>query len=315
MNVKKANKLQNFIYLSITAAIVTIVLKFYAYYITGSMGFLSDSLESFVNLFAAIFALIMLNLSQKPADDGHDYGHSKAEYFSSAAEGALILVAAFSIIWSAINRIINPRPLENINTGLLFSFLASLVNLSVGIILIKNGKKNKSLLLEADGRHLMTDVWTSVGVILGIIVVKYTGWLIIDPVIAILVAINIIYTGYILISRSASGLMDAAIPEDDLKKVIIYLESLKDKQIEYHSLLTRAAGQRKFISMHLLVPGEWTVKKGHDCADDIEEAIVDMFDEPVTVSTHIEPVEDPASLKDIGIDRQKRYKGQQVHPQ
>ncbi|MDD2248059.1 MAG: cation diffusion facilitator family transporter, partial [Proteiniphilum sp.] len=254
-------------------------------------------------------------LSQKPADDGHDYGHSKAEYFSSAAEGALILVAAFSIIWSAINRIINPRPLENINTGLLFSFLASLVNLSVGIILIKNGKKNKSLLLEADGRHLMTDVWTSVGVILGIIVVKYTGWLIIDPVIAILVAINIIYTGYILISRSASGLMDAAIPEDDLKKVIIYLESLKDKQIEYHSLLTRAAGQRKFISMHLLVPGEWTVKKGHDCADDIEEAIVDMFDEPVTVSTHIEPVEDPASLKDIGIDRQKRYKGQQVHPQ
>ncbi|ULB33076.1 MULTISPECIES: cation diffusion facilitator family transporter [Proteiniphilum] len=314
MNVKKANKLQNFIYLSITAAIVTIVLKFYAYYITGSMGFLSDSLESFVNLFAAIFALIMLNLSQKPADDGHDYGHSKAEYFSSAAEGALILVAAFSIIWSAINRIINPRPLENINTGLLFSFLASLVNLLVGIVLIKNGKKNKSLLLEADGRHLMTDVWTSVGVILGIIVVKYTGWLIIDPVIAILVAINIIYTGYILISRSASGLMDAAIPEDDLKKVIIYLESLKDKQIEYHSLLTRAAGQRKFISMHLLVPGEWTVKKGHDCADDIEEAIVEMFDEPVTVSTHIEPVEDPASLKDIGIDRQKRHKGQQVTP-
>ena len=210
------SSLQKFLYLSITAAIVTILLKCYAYYITSSMGFLSDALESFVNLFAAVFALIMLNLSQRPADDGHMFGHSKAEYFSSAMEGALILIAAFSIIYSAIPRIIKPIPIENINKGLLFSLMASLVNLVVGLILIRTGKKSKSLILEADGRHLITDVWTSVGVIVGIIVVKFTGWLIIDPIIAIIVAINIIFTGYKLISRSASGLMDASIPMDEI---------------------------------------------------------------------------------------------------
>jgi cation diffusion facilitator family transporter len=302
---KSQGSLQNYIYLSIAAAIVTILLKFYTYYITGSMGFLSDALESFVNLFAAIFALIMLKLSQQPADERHMYGHSKAEYFSSAMEGALILVAAFSIIWSAIPRIVKPTPLENINAGLLFSLMASLVNLVVGQILIRNGKSKKSLVLEADGRHLMTDVWTSVGVIVGIIVVKFTGWLIIDPIIAIIVAINIILTGYKLISRSASGLMDVTIPAEDMEKVTNYLDSLKSEQIEYHSLLTRAAGQRKFITLHLLVPGKWTVKQGHDYADELEETIVKMFDEPVTVITHIEPVDDPASMKDIGIDRQQ----------
>ncbi len=231
------------------------------------------------------------------------YGHSKAEYFSSATEGALILIAAFSIIRTAIPRIMVPAPLENINTGLLFSLLASVVNLVVGLTLIMNGKKRKSLVLEADGRHLMTDVWTSVGVIAGIMMVKFTGWLILDPIIAILVALNIIYTGYKLISRSASGLMDATIPAEDLEKVTHYLDSLKVNEIEYHSLLTRVAGQRKFISMHLLVPGEWSVKQGHDWADNVEETIIGLFDEPVTVSTHIEPVDDPASVKDIGIDR------------
>lgn len=301
---KKSNSsLHIYIYLSIAAAIVTILLKYYAFHITGSMGLLSDALESFVNLFAAIFALIMLNLSQRPADAGHKYGHSKAEYFSSAVEGALILVAAFSIITTAIPRIIEPRALDNINTGLLFSLLATLVNLLVGVILINNGKKRKSLILEADGRHLMTDVWTSAGVIVGIIIVKFTGWLIIDPIIAILVAINIIFTGYKLISRSANGLMDAAISSEDLDKITSYLDSLTTKQIEYHSLLTRVAGQRKFISVHILVPGQWTVKQGHDYADEMEETIINMFDEPVTVSTHIEPVEDPVSMKDIGIDR------------
>jgi cation diffusion facilitator family transporter len=247
----------------------------------------------------------MLNISQKPADEGHEFGHSKAEYFSSAMEGALILIAALSIIRSAIPRIIEPKPLENLNTGLLFSLLASVVNLVVGLTLIKNGKEKRSLLLEADGRHLMTDVWTSAGVIGGIVIVKFTGWLIIDPVIAILVALNIIYTGYKLIGRSASGLMDATIPEEDLRKIRVYLDSLQEKQIEYHSLMTRTAGQRKFISLHLLVPGEWTVKQGHDCADDVEETIIGLFDEPVTVSTHIEPVGDPSSMKDIGIVRRE----------
>ncbi len=301
----KKSPLRRFISLSIAAAIVTILLKFYAYSVTGSMGFLSDALESFVNLFAAIFALVMLNISQKPADKEHEFGHSKAEYFSSAAEGALILIAAFTIIWSAVPRLIDPRPIENINTGLLFSLLASLVNLAVGMTLVRNGKKRRSLLLEADGKHLMADVWTSAGVIVAIVIVKFTGWLIVDPIIAILVALHIIYTGYRLISRSASGLMDASIPDEDLEKITNYLDSLNDQKIEYHSLLTRVAGRRKFIAMHILVPGKWTVKEAHDYADEIEETIVNMFDEPVTVHTHLEPVEDPASMKDIGIDRQE----------
>ncbi|MDY9918505.1 MAG: cation diffusion facilitator family transporter [Proteiniphilum sp.] len=301
----KKSPLRRFISLSIAAAIVTILLKFYAYSVTGSMGFLSDALESFVNLFAAIFALVMLNISQKPADKEHEFGHSKAEYFSSAAEGALILIAAFTIIWSAVPRLIDPRPIENINTGLLFSLLASLVNLAVGMTLVRNGKKRRSLLLEADGKHLMADVWTSAGVIVAIVIVKFTGWLIVDPIIAILVALHIIYTGYRLISRSASGLMDASIPGEDLEKITNYLDSLNDQKIEYHSLLTRVAGRRKFIAMHILVPGKWTVKEAHDYADEIEETIVNMFDEPVTVHTHLEPVEDPASMKDIGIDRQE----------
>lgn len=300
MNRRSLNK---YLYLSIAAAIVTILLKFYAFHVTGSMGLLSDALESFVNLFAALFALLMLHLSRKPADQEHEFGHGKAEYFSSAVEGALILIAAFTIIRSALPRIIDPQPLENITTGLLFSLLASLVNLLVGLVLINNGKKKKSLLVEADGRHLMTDVYTSVGVILGIILVELTGWLIIDPIIAILVGLNIIYSGYRLIHRSARELMDASIPEDELERVTTYLDSLGEREIEYHSLLTRMSGPRRFISMHLLVPGDWSVKRGHDCADEVEETIIAMFREPVTVSTHIEPVEDPASMRDIGIDR------------
>lgn len=301
----KKKPLQTFIWLSISAAVVTIGLKFYAYRVTGSMGLLSDALESFVNLFAALFALIMLNLSQKPADEKHEFGHSKAEYFSSATEGALILVASFSIIWSAVPRLIHPQPIENVQTGLLFSLLAAVVNLVVGLVLVNQGKKNRSILVEADGRHLLTDVATSVGVIAGVVIVHYTDWYIIDPIIAILVAIHILYIGYKLISRSASGLMDAAIPEEDIERIATYLDSLKTRQIEYHSLLTRVAGQRKFIVVHVLVPGEWSVKKGHDYADEIEETIVNMFDEPVTVQTHLEPVNDPASMRDIGIDRQE----------
>ncbi|MFZ6038868.1 MAG: cation diffusion facilitator family transporter [Bacteroidota bacterium] len=300
-----AKSLKKFMYLSIAAAVVTILLKFTAYKVTGSIGFFSDALESIVNLLAAVFGLIMLHVSEKPADEGHEFGHSKAEYFSSAIEGSLILLAAFSIIWSAVPRLIHPIALENINIGLLFSVGASLVNLAVGQMLIHNGKKSKSLLVEADGKHLMTDVWTSAGVIAGILLVKFTGILILDPIIAILVALNIVYTGYRLISRSTNGLMDASISETEIDQVKKYLDSLKEKDITYHSLMTRQAGQRKFISFHLLVPGAWTVQQGHENADIIEETIEDMFDEPVTVTSHIEPVEDPASLKDIGIDRKK----------
>ena len=301
----KKESLKKFAYLSIAAAVVTIGLKFFAYLYTGSMGLLSDALESCVNLVAAVVALIMIHISEKPADEGHEFGHTKAEYFSSAIEGSLILVAAFSIIWSAVPRLIAPQPIENVGLGLLISTSASLVNLGVSLVLISNGKIRKSLLLEADGKHLMTDVWTSAGVIAGVLIVKLTGFLILDPVIAVLVALNIIWTGFILLKRSANGLMDASITEEELKKVKQYLDGLKTDTIEYHSLMTRQAGQRKFISLHLLIPGEWSVQQGHDFAEKIEETIEDMFSEPVTVSSHIEPIEDPASMRDIGIDRKK----------
>ncbi len=299
----RTRSLKKFMYLSIAAAVVTIGLKFIAYFKTGSMGFFSDALESFVNLFAAIVALILLHISEKPADEGHEYGHGKAEYFSSAIEGALILIAAFSIIYTSIPRIINPQPLENLGIGTLFSVGAALVNLLAGLTLIRNGKKHKSMILEADGRHLMTDVWTSAGVIVGVLVVQFTGILVLDPIIAIIVALNIVYTGYKLISRSASGLMDAAIPQEEIRQITDYFDSLKSKHIDYHSLLTRQAGHRKFISFHLLVPGKWTVKEGHDFAEEIEQHIENMFDETATVTTHIEPIEDPLSMNDIKIDR------------
>ncbi len=301
----KKQSLKKFAYLSIAAAMVTIGLKFSAYLYTGSMGLLSDALESCVNLIAAVVALVMIHISEKPADEGHEFGHTKAEYFSSAIEGGLIMVAAFSIIWTAAPKLFHPKEIENVGLGLLISLSASVVNMATAMVLIRNGKKNKSLLLEADGKHLMTDVWTSAGVIAGIGLVKLTGLLILDPIIAILVAINIIWTGFVLLRRSADGLMDATINEADLKLITDYLNELKTEKVDYHSLMTRQAGQRKFISLHLLIPGEWSVQQGHDYAENIEETIEDMFAEPVTVSTHIEPIEDPASMRDIGIDRKR----------
>lgn len=302
----KKESLKKFAYLSIAAAVVTIGLKFFAYLYTGSMGLLSDALESCVNLVAAVVALIMIHISEKPADEGHEFGHTKAEYFSSAIEGSLILVAAFSIIWSAVPRLIAPQPIENVGLGLLISTSASLVNLGVALVLISNGKKRKSLLLEADGKHLMTDVWTSVGVIAGIGLVKLTGLIILDPIIAVIVALNIVWTGAQLLRRSGNGLLDSVISTDEQKLITDFLETQKSKGIEYHSLMTRQAGQRIFISLHLLVPGAWTVQQGHDESDYIEEYIENLFEGPVTCSTHIEPVEDPASLNDIGIDRKRK---------
>lgn len=301
----KKKSLKKFAYLSIAAAVITIALKFSAYLYTGSMGLLSDALESCVNLIAAIVALIMIHIAEKPADEGHEFGHTKAEYFSSAIEGGLIMVAAFSIIWSAVPRLFAPQPIENVGLGLAISVSASIVNLGVAIVLLKNAKTHHSLLLEADGKHLMTDVWTSAGVIIAVLLVNLTGLLILDPIIAVLVALNIIWTGFSLLKRSANGLMDASISEGELKMVTNYLDGVSSDEFEYHSLMSRQAGQRKFISLHLLVPGAWSVQKGHDLAEHIEETIEDMFTEPVTVSTHIEPIEDPASMKDIGIDRKK----------
>jgi cation diffusion facilitator family transporter len=245
----------------------------------------------------------MITLAEKPADEEHAYGHYKAEYFSSAIEGGLIVIAAFSIIWSAVPRIIHPQPLENVGIGLLVSLAASAINLAVGLILINQGKKNHSITLEADGKHLMTDVYTSIGVLIGIVVVKLSGWLVLDGIVAIGVALNIIWTGYQLMRRSALGLLDSSIPEAERLKITNALDMYKDQNLEYHSLMTRQAGQRKFVSLHVLLPGKLTIQEGHDLVEKIERNIRELFDAPVTVFTHLEPVEDPVSMQDIGIDR------------
>ena len=273
LQLMKGRSLRKFIYLSIAAALATIFLKFLAWYLTGSVGLFSDALESCVNLAAAIIALILLNLAETPADEKHPFGHTKAEYFSSAIEGGMIVVAAFSIIWSAIPRILHPQPLENIGIGLLISVGASLINLVVALVLIKNGKENNSITLEADGKHLMTDVYTSGGVLVGILLVKLSGWQVLDGIVAVGVALNILWAGYQLIHRSATGLLDASLPEPDLKKIVDALDLLKSREMEHHSLLTRQAGQRKFIAFHLLLPGDWSIQKGHDEAEKIEKKI------------------------------------------
>jgi cation diffusion facilitator family transporter len=295
--------LKKFIYLAIAAAVATISLKMLAYFLTGSVGLFSDALESVVNLIAAVVALFMITLAEKPADEEHAYGHHKAEYFSSAIEGGLIVLAAFSIIWSAIPRIINPQPLENVGVGLLVAVGASAINLAVGLVLIKNGRKNHSITLEADGKHLMTDVYTSIGVLIGIGLVHFTGLLVLDGLVAVAVAINILWTGYQLMRRSAHGLLDSALPESELSKITTALDLYKEQNLEYHSLMTRQAGQRKFVSLHILLPGKLTIQEGHDMVEKIERDIRDLFNSPVTVFTHLEPVEDPLSMQDIGIDR------------
>ncbi len=299
----QTKSLKKFVYLAIAAAVATITLKMLAYFLTGSVGLFSDALESVVNLIAAVIALFMITLAEKPADKEHAYGHHKAEYFSSAIEGGLIVLAAFSIIWSAVPRILHPQPIENVGIGLLVAIGASAINLAVGLVLIKNGRKNYSITLEADGKHLMTDVYTSIGVLIGIGMVHFTGLLILDGLIAVAVAINILWTGYQLMRRSAHGLLDSALPESELLKITTILDLYKEQKLEYHSLMTRQAGQRKFVSLHILLPGKLTIQEGHDMVEKIERNIRDLFDAPVTVFTHLEPVEDPVSMQDIGIDR------------
>ena len=296
--------LKKFVYLSIVAALLTISIKLIAYLLTNSVGLLSDALESCVNLVAALVALIMIRLAEKPPDREHGFGHNKAEYFSSAIEGGLIVLAAVSIIWSAIPRIIHPQPLENIGAGLLVAVGASLINLAVSIILIRNGKKNNSITLEADGRHLRTDVLTSAGVLIGIALVKLTGWLLLDGIVAIGVAINIIWTGYQLIRRSAMGLLDTSFSKEEIDMIDRVLDRYKQQNIEFHSLMTRQSGRRKFILVHILMPGTTSIHAGHILAEKLENDIRMLFpNTQTTVFTHLEPMEDPESMLDITIDR------------
>jgi cation diffusion facilitator family transporter len=294
--------LTRYAWLSIAAALATIVLKGWAWWLTGSVGLLSDALESFVNLAGAMMALAMLSLAAQPADHDHAHGHGKAEYFSSAFEGFLILVAAASIAYAAVERLLNPQPLEAVGVGLAVSAVASIINLVTSRILMGVGQKYKSITLEADARHLLTDVWTSAGVVGGVGLVWFTGWLWLDPVIALLVALNIVWTGWQLLQRSASGLMDVSLPEAELRAIEKILARYRGHGLEFHALRTRQAGTRAFITVHLLVPGAWTVQQGHDWSERIESEIRRAVSH-AHITTHLEPLEDPLSLADQGLDR------------
>ncbi len=290
--------LQRYAWLSIAAAVATILLKGIAWWLTGSVGLLSDALESFVNLAGALMALAMLTLAASPADDKHAYGHGKAEYFSSAFEGFLILLAAVSIAYTAIDRFLHPQAIEAVGVGLLVSVVASLINLFAARTLLKAGGAHNSITLEADAKHLMTDVWTSVGVIIGVGLVWLSGWLWLDPLIALLVAANIVWTGWHLMSRSASGLMDESLPKEQLSAIETVLGKYIQQGLDFHALRTRQAGRQAFISLHVLVPGEWTVQRGHDVVEEIEADIKVRV--PFShLTTHLEPLEDPRSLADI----------------
>lgn len=297
--------LTRFAWLSIGAAVATIALKTGAYLLTDSVGLLSDAIESLVNLVGAVMALTMLTIAARPADESHVYGHSKAEYFASFIEGLLILGAAAGIATAALNRFLHPRALEQLGLGLAVSVVASIINLFVARILMNQGKKRQSISLEADAHHLMTDVWTSVGVISGVAIAGFTGWDILDPFIAIIVAINIIWTSIQLIRRSVGGLMDEALPESDQQAIQVVMKKYREKGANFHALRTRQAAARRFVSVHILVPGEWTVHDAHHVAEDFESEIRTALGGVVTVFTHLEPVEDELSMEDIFLDREQ----------
>lgn len=301
-NPMKENNLARFAWISIAAAILTIVLKTVAYKLTGSVGLFSDAVESLVNLAGGIMALMMLKIAARPADDEHAYGHNKAEYFSSGVEGTLILLAAGSIAWPAYGRLLDPKPLEQVGVGLLVSLAASVINLVTALIIVRAGRRHNSITLEANGHHLMTDVWTSVGVIAAIAAVAVTGWTRLDPIVALLVAANIVWTGVKIVRRSIAGLMDAALPASDISTVKTIFSRHETAGIQFHALRTRQAGRRKFVAVDVLVPGAWSVQQGHDLLEKIEAEIRAALPES-TVFTHLEPIEDPLSYADEKLDR------------
>lgn len=301
-DITKKRPITHYAWLSIAAAVFTIALKLIAYFLTNSVGLLSDAMESFINLAGALMALWMLTIALRPADDDHTYGHSKAEYFSSGIEGILIFIAAIFIGFASVERFFNPKPIEQVGLGLLVSIGASLINLVVSLILFKAAKRYNSITLEADAKHLMTDVWTSGGVLIGVGAVAITGWIQLDAIVAFFVACNIVWSGLSIIRKSISGLMDKALSEEEQCKIRAILETYKRDSIEFHALLTRQGGARQFVSFHVLVPGSWTVLQGHELLERIE-ADLRMAFPAIVVTTHLEPLEDPSSYRDITIDR------------
>jgi len=297
-----AINLERYAWLSVAAALATIGLKTLAWWLTGSVGLLSDALESIVNLAAALLALSMLRLAASPPSEEHPYGFSKAEYFAAGIEGALIVLAAAGILATAIPRLLRPEPLEAPLLGLGISAAASLINLGTAIVLLRIGKRHDSVTLEADGRHLMTDVWTSAGVILGVALVFLTGWLRLDPLVALAVALHIIWTGVGLVRRSAAGLLDAAIPQEDRDAIQKLFDEYAKQGVTFHAFRTRRAAARRFVSFHLLVPDRWSVSRAHRLSEEIE-ARIRVAVPNAAVFTHIEPISDPASYEDQGLDR------------
>ena len=298
-------KLTRFARLSIGTAVFTIILKSLAYWLTGSVGLLSDALESGINLAAAVMALIMLTIAAQPPDAEHAYGHDKAEYFAGGVVGTLVVIAALTIGVTAVRSLFDPQPIEQIGLGLAISLVAALCNLIMARILIRAGERHDSMTLYADGRHLMADVWTSVGVVIGVGAVALTGWYIFDPLIALVVAVHILRSGLRLVSQSVGGLMDQAMPPEEMVRLERVLDSYSDQGVAYHALRSRRSGARRFVSVHIQVPGAWTVQKGHTLLESIESDLRQELP-ALSVFTHLEPVEDPVSWQDIPLHRPPR---------
>lgn len=283
--------------MSIIVSVVVFGLKMAAWWATGSVGLLSDALESTVNIVAAVVALFALRTAMKPADAMHHFGRGKAEYFSASIEGFMILLAALIIVYTAIDRIISPRELEQIGWGLTISTVAAVINGGAALILLRAGKLHRSPVLIADGKHLMTDVWTSVGVIVGVGLVVVTGWNRLDGIVALAVGLNIIVTGINLLRSSTAGLMDKALSDDDHLKIVNVLTKYESDEVKFHALQTREAGRQRFVSMHVLVPGAWTIQKGHDLSEELEADIIAELPDTI-ITTHVEPLEDERSWAD-----------------
>lgn len=290
MRVEEQRLLERFMWLSIAAAAITIALKVTAAWVTGSVGFFSDTVESLINLVAAVVGLWALKLSAKPADANHNFGHAKAEYFSAQVEGAMILVAAIIIIVTAIGRILDPQPVDQLGIGLLFSVISTLVNLAVGLVLVRSGKKYRSSTLTADGKHVLTDVWTTVGVIVGMALVALTGWQVLDPVVALIVGANILFTGYRLLRGAMQGLLSEALPADELEVVNAFLRRFEEEHgVEFTSVRTAAFGRDRLLNVIMQVPGSWTVSQSHELADAAENGLAQALGGAET-TVHIEPL-------------------------
>ena len=287
--------LARYAWLSIAAALATMALKAVAWWLTGSVGLLSDALESLVNLAGALMALAMLSVAARPPDEDHAYGHGKAEYFSAGVEGGLIVIAALSIAVAAVDRLLHPRAIEQVGLGLAVSVAASVVNLGVALVLMRAAREHQSVTLRANAHHLLTDVWTSAGVLVGVLLVALTGWDRLDPLVALAVAANIVWTGWRIVAHSVDGLMDAALPPHEIARLVRLLEAYAAEGVGFHALRTRRGGIQRFVAVHVLVPGDWSVQRGHDLLERVEADIRRELP-PVMVFTHLEPLGDPRAM-------------------